>query len=101
MWRSRGAGKIYGVEVVVVALLVLVPVTAAVVGHWWTLGIPLLIWPIWFTGLSRDWWGYGLGDGWAYGAVVLTALSVASVVLALAVRSRWTRRRSFAAATRS
>jgi hypothetical protein len=88
------------VEVAVVALLVFVPFAAAVIGRWWTLGIPLVVWPMWFLGLSRDWWGYGLGDGWEYGAVLLTAVSVASIAIALAIRSRLTQRDPLAAADR-
>jgi hypothetical protein len=89
------------VEAVVVALLAFFPLLGAVSGRWWTIGLPLVAWPIWFLGLSQDWWGYGLGDGWQYGAVLLTAVSVASVAAALVIRSRVTRRDPLAAADRS
>jgi hypothetical protein len=99
--RSKpSGGRIYDVEVVVVALLALFPLVGAVIGHWWTIGLPLVAWPIWFLGLARDWWGYGLGDGWQYGAVLLTAVSVVSVVIAIVLRSRLTRGRSLTAADR-
>lgn len=79
-------------EAVVVALFAFAPLAALVSGRRATLALPLLGWPLWFLGLSEDWWGYGLGDGWVYGALILIALNVASVEMALAVRRRLVRR---------
>jgi hypothetical protein len=75
------------VEVVVVLLFVGVALAAAVIGRRWTLALPLIVWPIWFLGLAQDWWGYGMGDGWQYGAALIILVSLASVAVLLVLRS--------------
>jgi hypothetical protein len=74
-------------ETAAVALLIGLPLTALVTGRRELLALPLVIWPVWFLGLSQDWWGYGLGDGWPFAALFIIAASIASVAVALAVRS--------------
>lgn len=89
--------------VVVSALLVAVGLSAAVVGRWWTLLIPLAVWPTYFLGLTEGWWLYGVGDGWEYGAAAITVLSVGSVAIAVSLRKlieQQRRPRSHSAAAR-
>jgi hypothetical protein len=73
-------------EVAVVLLFVGIAAAGALIGRWWTLVLPLVVWPIWFLGLAQDWWGYGMGDGWEYGAALIILVSLASVGIALALR---------------
>lgn len=67
-------------------LFVSIALAGLLVGRFWTLGLPLVAWPIWFLGLGQGWWGYGLGDGWQYGAALITLVSFTSVAVALALR---------------
>jgi hypothetical protein len=76
-------------EAVVIALVVLLVLSGAVVGRWWTLVLPFVVWPVYFLGLVRDWWGYGVGDGWQYGAAMILAVSVALTALGVALRLRF------------
>jgi hypothetical protein len=71
----------------VVSLLVFIALAGGLIGRWWTLAIPVVVWPIWFLGLAREWWGYGMGDGWQYGAAFLILVSLGSVAIALTVRA--------------
>ena len=58
------------------------------VGRWEVL-VPLLAaWPVSFLGLGRGWWGGGLGDGWAWAMVGLSALTIGAGALGVAAR-RW------------
>jgi hypothetical protein len=63
-------------------------------GRWWTLAIPIVVWPIYFLGLVLEWWGYGVGDGWQVGGLTIIAISVTSVAAGVAVRSALRSRRS-------
>ncbi|MCC2652318.1 MAG: hypothetical protein K0Q60_2481 [Microvirga sp.] len=74
-------------EVVVITLLALVALSGAVIGRWWTLMIPLVLWPVYFLGLAQDWWGYGMGDGWQFGAAAIIVVSLISVAVGIALRS--------------
>jgi hypothetical protein len=79
-------------EAVVIILFVLVALSSAVIGRLWALVIPLLVWPVYFLGLDRDWWGYGMGDGWQLGAVAITGVSLISVAVCVGLRSLVKRR---------
>jgi hypothetical protein len=75
-------------EVFVVGLLVAVPAIGAAARRWPALLVPLVAWPMYFLGLEREWWGYGVGDGWQLGASVLTAFGVATTAIAIAAGRR-------------
>jgi hypothetical protein len=76
-------------EAVVIALFVLLALSGVVIGRWWTLILPIVVWPVYFLGLARDWWGHGMGDGWQYGAVMIVAASVTLTALGVALHSRF------------
>jgi hypothetical protein len=40
-----------------------------------------------YLGLARDWWGYGTGDGWQFGAGAMIAVSLVSVAVGIGLRS--------------
>jgi hypothetical protein len=60
--------------VIVARRLVLVPA-----GTWWL---------VYFLGLNQRWWGSGVGDGWGYGLIGATALTVAAAAVGIAVGLR-------------
>jgi hypothetical protein len=72
-------------EVAVVGLMIAFPVLGLLVGRWTALAFPLVGWPLYFLGLTEGWWGYGVGDGWQYGAVMLTAVGVVTTAVAVAL----------------
>jgi hypothetical protein len=83
-------------EVVVVGLLIAFPLVGLVTRRWSTVVLPLVGWPLYFLGLNGGWWGYGTGDGWQYGAALLTAVGVLTTAVAVALpRSSWPRPRPF------
>lgn len=47
---------------------------------------PLFGVPAFYLGLEREWWGYGLGDGWQY--AMFAVLTVAVLVTAAGVTLR-------------
>jgi hypothetical protein len=57
--------------------------------------VAAVIWPLYFAGLRANLWGYGVGDGWAAVAAMLTIVS-ASAALAGVITGRaiTTRRRT-------
>jgi hypothetical protein len=69
-------------EAAVVALLIAFPLAGVLTRRWLTLLLPAIGWPVFYAGLNRGWWGHGTGDGWEYGAVLLTVVSVVSTALA-------------------
>jgi hypothetical protein len=73
-------------EVAVVGLLVAFPLVGFVIPRWSAVGLPLVGWPLYFLGLNEGWWGYGTGDNWQYGAVLLTAIGIATTALMVALR---------------
>jgi hypothetical protein len=75
-------------EAAVVALLIGAPALGAAVRRWSALLVPVVAWPVYFVGLNREWWFYGTGDGWQYGAVVLTAVGVVTTGVAITVGRR-------------
>jgi hypothetical protein len=54
------------------------------VGRWWFVAVPLVLWPLWY--LASDLVGAGLGDAWWVGFLVVTAASVALAALGVFVR---------------
>jgi hypothetical protein len=72
-------------EIAVVALIIAFPVVGLLAGRWIALALPLVGWPLYFLGLTKGWWGYGVGDGWQYGAVLLTAIGVLTTAVAVAL----------------
>jgi len=78
---------IWRVDVNVAAplLLGLLVLVAAVIRQWWAIVLPLVAVPIFYAGLRGGWWGAGLGDGWQYGAVAMTVVSVLGCALAVVV----------------
>jgi len=40
------------------------------VGRWAVAVIAPASWALYPLGLTQDWWGYGVGDGWQYGLIV-------------------------------
>jgi hypothetical protein len=95
---GRNAGTAFSVEAAVVALLVVVALSGVVIGRWWSLLIPLVVWPMWFVGLAHDWWGYGLGDGWQFGAAIILVISLLSVAVGVGLRRAGLRFRASRAA---
>ncbi|MGH3016310.1 MAG: hypothetical protein ACRDNN_15300 [Gaiellaceae bacterium] len=70
-----------------IVLTVAIGLAAAVVGRWWMLLLPVLVWPIYFLGLAQEWWGSGLGDGWQFGLAIVVAISLAAAALGVGLRS--------------
>jgi len=61
-----------GVVLVVAALGVL----GFISGRSWMLLAPFFAVPAFYLGLDREWWGYGLGDGWQHAMFTVLALAV-------------------------
>ena len=70
---------------VAIALLIVFPLAGLLARRWRAALLPLAGWPLYFLGLNQGWWGYGTGDGWQYGAAVLTAIGVVTTVIAVAL----------------
>ncbi len=77
-----------GVEATIVVLLAALALGGALVRSWWYLLAPLVAWPLFYLGLSEDWWGDGLGDGWPAAAAAVTLVSVALTALVIVAASR-------------
>ena len=73
-----------------VGLLLAFPLLGALTRRWSVLILALVGWPLFYAGLARGWWGYGVGDGWQYVAVAVTAVGVVSTALAVGL-ARWLR----------
>ena len=71
------------VNVAVPLLLALLAVSAALIRRWWALMVPLAAVPLFYAGLS--WWGDGVGDGWQYAAVMVTAVGLFGSALGVVV----------------
>lgn len=72
-------------EVAIVALMIAFPVVGLLARRWIAVALPLVGWPLYFLGLTKGWWGYGTGDGWQYGAVLLTAGGALTTAVAVAL----------------
>ena len=49
--------------------------------RWLVLAPAGALWPAYFLGLQRGWWGSGVGDGWTYGLAASTAAAVGGAAL--------------------
>ncbi len=79
-------------EVAAVGLLVAFPVIGFVVPRWAVVALPLMGWPLYFVGLNEGWWGYGTGDNWKDGAVLLTIIGMVTTAVMVAIRRTLTPR---------
>jgi hypothetical protein len=50
------------------------------------LAIPIVGWPVYYYGLSARWWGFGVGDGWQFVALLAVAVGVLGVLAGLGAR---------------
>jgi hypothetical protein len=73
-------------EAAVAGLLVAFPLIGFVIARWSAIVLPLVGWPLYFLGLDEGWWGYGTGDNWEYGAVLLTIIGIITTALTIAFR---------------
>jgi hypothetical protein len=63
-------------------------VVGFVTGRWLAVAAVAAVWPILFAGTALDLWGNGLGDGWPYVLVVVTALMAAAASVGVLARQR-------------
>lgn len=75
-------------ETLAIALLVTFPLVGAASRVWTALVLPLVGWPLFYSGLDQGWWGNGLGDGWEFVAACALLLGVASTALAVGLARR-------------
>jgi hypothetical protein len=59
-----------------------------VIRRWAAVPLPLIGWPLFYLGLDKGWWGYGLGDGWHDVAVWALIVGIASTALAVGLARR-------------
>ena len=55
------------------------------------------IWALYILGLTQDWWGHGVGDGWQYGLVVGAAAAAGGAATGVLVRWALSSRQSMTA----
>jgi hypothetical protein len=61
-----------------------------IVGRWPAAFVAPGIWALYILGLTRHWWGYGVGDGWQFALVVgAAAAAVGAATGVLARRARY------------
>jgi hypothetical protein len=70
-------------EAVVFGLFFAFPLIGVFARRWIAIALPLVAWPIFYLGLYKGWWLYGVGDGWQFVAFFFTLLGVASTALAV------------------
>ncbi len=70
-------------ELVLACLFTAFPLIGVLARRWVVVALPLVAWPIFYLGLNKGWWLYGVGDGWQYVAWFFTLLGVASTALAV------------------
>jgi hypothetical protein len=80
-----------GLVFVVAALGVL----GFVSGRSWMLLAPLFAVPVFYLGLDREWWGYGLGDGWQYAMFGVLAIAVVATAAGVILRRALSLERGF------
>jgi hypothetical protein len=72
-------------EVAVIGLLIAFPLVGLIARQWLVIVLPLVGWPLFYFGLNKSWWGYGMGDGWQYAAALLTAIGIVTTAVAVAL----------------
>jgi len=77
-------------EAAVIALIFLQIATAVVTRAPISLLLPFCIWPLFYAGLNKGWWGYGVGDGWQTVMASLIVLTFVGVVVGVFIgRTLW------------
>ena len=71
---------------VVVVGIVAFGAIGALARRWSVVGLPLLVWPLYYLGLDAGWWGSGLGDGWPFALALVITLSAAAAAAGVALR---------------
>ncbi len=56
------------------------------VGRWPVAFIAPTIWALYILGLTQEWWGYGVGDGWQDGLIVGAAAAAGGAATGVLVR---------------
>lgn len=69
-------------------------IASLLLGRLWLLLVPLVGWPLFFLGLSMDWWGYGVGDGWQFAMGLWTLVGVVCVTVGLGLHQLIVRTRA-------
>jgi hypothetical protein len=72
-------------EAVLTGLFIAFPLIGVLTRRWLVVALPLAAWPIFYLGLNKGWWLYGVGDGWQYVAWFVTLLGVATTALAVRI----------------
>jgi hypothetical protein len=57
-------------------------------GRFSALVVPPVASSLYFAGLARGWWGSGLGDGWPFALIVITAAGLAATAAGSILRQR-------------
>jgi hypothetical protein len=73
------------VDVAVPLLLALLGLMGAFIHQWWAVILPLIAIPVFYAGVRYGWWGEGVGDGWEYGAAIVTVVGVLGSLVGLVV----------------
>ena len=76
---------------VLLAAVIVSIMSGLLIGRWIALIVPVVLIPLFYTGLRLGWWGYGVGEGWQYVGAVITIVTVAATGGAV-VLSRTARR---------
>ena len=63
------------------------------VGRWVAVFSAPAIWTLYILGLTQNWWGYGVGDGWQYGLAVGAAAAAGAAAMGVLTRRRMYRMR--------
>ncbi|MDQ5821964.1 MAG: hypothetical protein M3540_11040 [Actinomycetota bacterium] len=75
-----------------ITLAVLFAVLAAAFGFavgTWVAVVPAgSVWPLYVLGLKQSWWGHGVGDGWEYALIVITAALILGSATGVLFRAR-------------
>jgi hypothetical protein len=79
-------------EGVVIAMLVAFPLAGLAIRRRIALILPLVGWPLFYVGLTHDWWGHGTGDAWQFVAAMLTLIGLGSTALAVSFGRAFVRR---------
>ena len=56
----------------------------AALARWWTLLVPVAVWPLYLLGRDQEWWGERLREHWEKTLVLGTILGVAAAAVGVA-----------------